>query len=105
LCKESRTAARLVQSCRALISREPGPSSRSFFVEIVYPEPPHNLRGVNHLAKPNYAFAKRQREIAKKQKNDQKQQRKLESTQPPPSPDAEPVPAAEKPTQQPGSDV
>ena len=30
------------------------------------------------MAKPNYAFAKRQRDLAKKQKQEEKRQRKLE---------------------------
>ena len=30
-----------------------------------------------HLAKPNYAFAKRQRDLAKKQKKEAKRQRKM----------------------------
>lgn len=36
--------------------------------------------GGEHLAKPNYAFAKRQRDLAKKQKREVKRQRKAEST-------------------------
>ncbi|HEX8012530.1 MAG TPA: hypothetical protein VF814_16590 [Casimicrobiaceae bacterium] len=35
------------------------------------------------MAKPNYAFAKRQRDLAKKQKNEQKRLRKLAGTAPP----------------------
>ncbi len=34
------------------------------------------------MVKPNYAFTKRQREIAKKQKKDAKRQQKTESQQP-----------------------
>ena len=43
----------------------------------------------HHLAKPNYAFAKRQRDLAKKQKKEAKRQRKSESGQPAAAPDAE----------------
>jgi hypothetical protein len=43
----------------------------------------------HHLAKPNYAFAKRQRDLAKKQKKEAKRQRKSESAQPAATPDAE----------------
>lgn len=42
----------------------------------------------HHLAKPNYAFAKRQRDLAKKQKKEAKRQRKAESEQPATAPDA-----------------
>lgn len=47
------------------------------------------------MPKPNYSFAKRQRDLAKKQKKEQKQQRKaaLKSS---PSPDDVPQPAADK---------
>lgn len=36
------------------------------------------------LPKPNYAFAKRQRDLIKKQKKEEKRQRKLGSAAPPP---------------------
>ena len=35
------------------------------------------------MAKPNYAFARRQRDIAKKQKKEEKRLRKTEAQQPP----------------------
>lgn len=35
------------------------------------------------MAKPNYGFAKRQRELAKKQKKEEKRQRKLAENAPP----------------------
>jgi len=35
------------------------------------------------MAKPNYAFAKRQRDLAKKQKKEEKRQRKIGAQQPP----------------------
>jgi hypothetical protein len=44
------------------------------------------------LAKPNYAFAKRQRDLAKKQKKEEKRKRKLEQSGPVSSPDAQPAP-------------
>ncbi|MCL4799275.1 MAG: hypothetical protein KJ025_06785 [Burkholderiales bacterium] len=42
------------------------------------------------MAKPNYAFAKRQRDLAKKQKRDEKRRRKAAGKQP--SPEQVPVP-------------
>lgn len=36
------------------------------------------------MAKPNYAFAKRQRDLAKKQKKEEKRQRKIGSNDNPP---------------------
>lgn len=36
------------------------------------------------MAKPNYAFAKRQRDLAKKQKKEEKRQRKIGSNHNPP---------------------
>jgi hypothetical protein len=36
------------------------------------------------LAKPNYAFAKRQRDLAKQQKKEEKRKRKAEPSDPPP---------------------
>lgn len=38
--------------------------------------------GAIDLAKPNYAFAKRQRDLAKKQKKEEKRKRKLEQAGP-----------------------
>jgi hypothetical protein len=43
------------------------------------------------LAKPNYAFAKRQRDLAKKQKKEEKRLRKQGSAAPP-TPETETVP-------------
>jgi hypothetical protein len=37
------------------------------------------------LAKPNYQYEKRQREMARKKKQNEKRQRKLEKDAPPPS--------------------
>jgi hypothetical protein len=42
------------------------------------------------LAKPNYAFAKRQRDLAKQQKKEEKRKRKAEQTGAPPAPGTEP---------------
>lgn len=39
------------------------------------------------MAKPNYSFEKRQREIAKKKKQDEKQAKKQSSKDPSPTPD------------------
>jgi len=47
------------------------------------------------LAKPNYAFAKRQREAAKKQKKEEKQKRKAEERDAIAPGDAAPTPPAE----------
>jgi hypothetical protein len=51
------------------------------------------------MAKPNYAFAKRQRDLAKKAKKEEKRLRKTggsetpaQEVQPPPNPDDKPVP-------------
>jgi hypothetical protein len=54
--------------------------------------------GASHLAKPNYAFAKRQRDLAKQQKKEMKRQRKAETGQPPTesSPTADAPPPGEK---------
>jgi hypothetical protein len=41
------------------------------------------------LAKPNYAFAKRQRDLAKQQKKEEKRKRKAEQTGAPPAPTTE----------------
>lgn len=43
--------------------------------------------GSNHMAKPNYSFEKRRKELEKKSKKEEKKRRKLESTQ---TPDAKP---------------
>lgn len=47
------------------------------------------------LAKPNYAFAKRQREAAKKQKKEEKQKRKAEERDATAAGEAAPTPPAE----------
>ncbi len=49
------------------------------------------------MAKPNYAFAKRQRDLAKKQKKEEKRQRKTGAADSPQQPDTEspPVPATD----------
>jgi hypothetical protein len=46
-------------------------------------------------AKPNYAFEKRQRELAKKRKKEEKSKRKEESAQPGSEPPADSAPATE----------
>jgi hypothetical protein len=48
------------------------------------------------LAKTNYAFAKRQRDLAKKQKNEAKRLRKAESAAPQPAEPTQPPPPSEK---------
>ena len=45
------------------------------------------------MPKPNYAFAKRQRDLAKKQKKEEKRQKKL-GTATPPGPENLPAPPA-----------
>ena len=45
------------------------------------------------MAKPNYAFAKRQRDLDKKQKQEEKRQRKAEAKQEQPKEDASDQPA------------
>jgi hypothetical protein len=52
--------------------------------------------GATHLAKPNYAFAKRQRDLAKKQKKEAKRQRKSEPDQTTPTAAGEHSPPNEK---------
>ncbi len=47
------------------------------------------------MPKPNYAFAKRQRDIAKKRKKEEKRQRKSEATD---------NPSQERPAQPPGDE-
>ncbi len=48
------------------------------------------------MAKTNYAFAKRQRDLAKKQKNEAKRLRKAESAAPQPAEPTQPPPPSEK---------
>lgn len=47
------------------------------------------------MPKPNYAFAKRQRDLAKKQKKEEKRLRKLDRTAPP-APETVAPPVADK---------
>ncbi|MGH8536889.1 MAG: hypothetical protein ACREXM_10605 [Gammaproteobacteria bacterium] len=49
----------------------------------------------SHMPKPNYAFAKRQRDIAKKQKKEEKRQRKTGASD---------NPSQERPPQPPGDE-
>jgi hypothetical protein len=49
------------------------------------------------MAKPNYAFAKRQRDLAKKQKKEEKRQRKIVPTDEAPRETPPQAPAEEKP--------
>jgi len=51
------------------------------------------------LPKPNYAFAKRQRDLLKKQKKEEKRQRKLGSAAPPPPETVLPQPVTDKATE------
>jgi hypothetical protein len=44
------------------------------------------------MAKPNYAFAKRQRDLAKKQKNEEKRLRKAGAKEPEPQAEQQPLP-------------
>lgn len=48
------------------------------------------------MPKPNYAFEKRQRDLAKKKKQEEKRQRKMGTRDNPPSESAPPVPGADK---------
>ena len=48
------------------------------------------------MPKPNYAFAKRQRDLIKKQKKEEKRQRKLGSAAPPTPETVPPQPVNEK---------
>jgi hypothetical protein len=48
------------------------------------------------LPKPNYAFAKRQRDLAKKQKKEEKRQRKLVGANPPAPETVPPQPVSDK---------
>jgi hypothetical protein len=50
------------------------------------------------MAKPNYNFEKRQRELARKKKQDEKRQRKLEKNAHAPAGTEAPVPEASKET-------
>jgi hypothetical protein len=50
------------------------------------------------LPKPNYAFAKRQRDLLKKQKKEEKRQRKLGTAAPPPE-TVPPQPVSDKATE------
>ena len=59
---------------------------------------PFHPPGSNDLAKPNYAFQKRQRDLAKKQKKEAKRQRKAESAAVPAEAGAETSPPIDKPT-------
>ena len=51
------------------------------------------------MVKPNYNFAKRQRELAKKAKKEEKQQRKAATGSPDESAATEPDPAVEAPAE------
>lgn len=66
---------------------------------LIYPP-----RKDRQLAKPNYDFAKRQKELAKKAKKEEKRLRKLAAGEVPPADDASESPDAEdaddKPVQQ-----
>lgn len=48
------------------------------------------------MPKPNYAFAKRQRDLAKKQKKEEKRQRKLGTATPPATDSVAPPPVTDK---------
>lgn len=50
------------------------------------------------MVKPNYAFAKRQRDLAKQQKNEEKRKKKAELSHPPEPVVETEIPADEKPT-------
>jgi hypothetical protein len=67
--------------------------AKSLTLAVLQPE-----WGGSHLAKPNYAFAKRQRDLAKKQKKEAKRQRKSEANQPVPATGAADSPPSEKTT-------
>ena len=77
----------------------PAPSFRDHSASLAgmeYAKHLSSLRKEHHLAKPNYAFAKRQRDLAKKQKNQAKRERKAESGQPAPATTPEQSPPGEK---------
>lgn len=48
------------------------------------------------MPKPNYAFAKRQRDLIKKQKKEEKRQKKLGTPAPPAPEGAPPLPVTDK---------
>jgi len=50
------------------------------------------------LAKPNYAFAKRQRDLAKQQRKEEKRKRKADPNNPPPLATDPQLPTSEKTT-------
>jgi len=50
------------------------------------------------LAKPNYAFKKRQRDLAKQQRKEEKRKRKAEPSDPPPLATDPQLPTSEKAT-------
>ena len=56
---------------------------------------PHTAKD-HQLPKPNYAFAKRQRDLIKKQKKEEKRQKKLGTAAPPAADTAPPLPAGDK---------
>jgi hypothetical protein len=58
---------------------------------------PHQNRKGSQLAKPNYAFAKRQRDLAKQQKKEEKRKKKAEPGDAPPAATDPAAPAEEKP--------
>jgi len=71
------------------------PPSREIAYSIVLFPP---LRRIV-VPKPNYAFAKRQRDLAKKQKKEEKRLRKLGTAPPPPVEGAPPTPQSDKATE------
>lgn len=52
----------------------------------------YSFNGCNKLAKPNYQFAKRQKEIAKKKKQEEKQKRRSAKNESEPAEGANPLP-------------
>jgi hypothetical protein len=50
---------------------------------------------IDHMAKPNYAFQKRQRELAKKQKKEAKLKQRAAEHAPPPEPGTEATDASD----------
>jgi hypothetical protein len=63
---------------------------------VVFLQPP--LERDRQLAKPNYAFAKRQRDLAKKQKREEKRKRKLGAEEPAPAANTPQPPEEQKAT-------
>jgi len=57
------------------------------------------------MAKPNYAFDKRQRDIAKKRKKEEKRQQKTEAQQQPPQEQSLPQPPVDETTVAQGGQV